>query len=173
MRAPDQCVILIGGLGTRLASLTADIPKPLLPIGDRPFLEYILFEAARFGLKRILLLAGYRADRVSTYLAESAIALRLDVQIDVLVEGAPAGTGGALWLAREQLDDYFYLLNGDSWFDFNWLSLVIVEGADAALSTIGLRQLDDASRYGLVEADGTLVRRFIEPAQQRAFQPPR
>ena len=69
MRAPDQCVILIGGLGTRLGPLTADTPKPLLPIGNRPFLEYLLVEVARFGFKKVLLLAGYRADRISNYLS--------------------------------------------------------------------------------------------------------
>jgi D,D-heptose 1,7-bisphosphate phosphatase len=162
LRAPDQCVILIGGLGTRLGALTADTPKPLLPVGDRPFLEYLLAEAARFGFKTILLLAGFRADRVRNYLAESAVGRKLDLQIEVLTEDQPAGTGGALWRARDRLDDHFYLLNGDSWFDFNWLSLVTVEGAETAMATIGLRRLDDAGRYGLVETEGAIVRRFCE-----------
>ena len=162
MRAPDQCVILIGGSGTPVDGLTADVPKPLLPVGDRPFLAYILAEAARFGFKRILLLTSYRADRVSAYLSESGIGRALDLQIEMLVTDVPAGTGGALWLARDRLDDHFFLLNGDSWFDFNWLSLVAVEGASTALTTMGLRHLDNASGYALVETDGALVRGVVE-----------
>jgi D,D-heptose 1,7-bisphosphate phosphatase len=155
-------VILIGGLGTRLGALTSNVPKPLLPVGNRPFLEYLLFEAARFGFKRVLLLAGYRAEQVNNYIVESKIDQVLNLRIQVLAEDKPAGTGGALWFARHLLNDYFYLLNGDSWFDFNWLSLVTVEDADSAVSTIGLRRLNDAGRYGVVETDGSVVRLFRE-----------
>jgi D,D-heptose 1,7-bisphosphate phosphatase len=166
MRAPEQCVILVGGLGTRLGALTVETPKPLLAVAGRPFLEYLLFEAARFGFKRVLLLAGYRADQVASYLAESDIARHLRLEIDLHVEAEPAGTGGALWQARERLDEYFYLLNGDSWLDFNWLSLVTVEGSDRAVATLGLRHVEDASRYGVVETDDGLVRRFRDRPEQ-------
>ena len=166
MRAPEQCVILVGGLGTRLGALTVETPKPLLAVAGRPFLEYLLREAARFGFKRVLLLAGYRADQVASYLAESDIARHLRLEIDLHVEAEPAGTGGALWRARERLDEYFYLLNGDSWFDFNWLSLVTVEGSDRAVATLGLRQVEDASRYGVVETDDGAVRRFRDRPEQ-------
>jgi len=155
-------VILIGGLGTRLGDLTADVPKPLLLVGDRPFLAYLLAEAARFGFKRILLLAGYQADKVSAYIAESGIGPALNLQIKVVIEDKPAGTGGALLLAHEWLEEHFYLLNGDSWFDFNWLSLVTVAGAASALVTLGLRHLDDAFRYGVVKTDGSQVKYFLE-----------
>ena len=113
-------------------------------------------------LKKVLLLAGHCADRISNYLVESGIERALDVRIAVSIENKPAGTGGALWLARDRLDDHFYLLNGDFWFDFNWLSLVTVEGVDAAISTIALRRVDNASRCGVVETDGAVVRRFRE-----------
>ncbi len=166
MRAPEQCVILVGGLGTRLGALTADMPKPLLAVAGRPFLDYLLLEAARFGFKRVLLLAGYRADQVAYYLAGSDIAERLRLQIDLLVEEKPAGTGGALWQARELLDKHFYLLNGDSWFNFNWLSLVTVEGSDRAVATLGLRHVEDAARYGVVETDDSVVRRFRDRPEQ-------
>jgi D,D-heptose 1,7-bisphosphate phosphatase len=162
MRAPEQCVMLVGGLGARLGQLTADTPKPLLPVGDRPFLEYLLLEARRFGFRRVLLLAGWRADLVVDYLRGSDVEQRLGLQIDVVVEDRPAGTGGALWNARQRLDERFYLVNGDSWFDFNWLSLVTVPGAAERIATIALRATEDAGRYGLVETEGAMVRRFLE-----------
>ena len=160
MRIPEQCVILVGGLGKRLGSLTANTPKPLLSIGHRPFLEYLLMEAARFGFKEILLLAGYQSDRVTDYLARSEIGQKLQLQINILTESEPAGTGGALWLARDYLQPYFFVLNGDSWFDFNWLSLITARGD--SIGIIGLRKIDDVSRYGVVEMDGPLICRFAE-----------
>jgi D,D-heptose 1,7-bisphosphate phosphatase len=162
MRAPKQCVILIGGLGTRLGPLTADTPKPMLDVGGRPFLEYLLVEAARFGFREVLLLAGHRAERVTRYIEESGIDRALDLSIEVLVEDSPAGTGGALWRAQDRLRERFFLVNGDSWFDFNWLSLVLVEDADRSLATLTLRHLKDASRYGVVETHGHVVREFLE-----------
>ena len=62
--APEQCVILIGGLGTRLGTLTADTPKPLLPVGEHLFLDELLWHVERFGFRRVLLLAGYKAEKV-------------------------------------------------------------------------------------------------------------
>jgi D-glycero-D-manno-heptose 1,7-bisphosphate phosphatase len=162
MRAPKQCVILIGGLGTRLGALTADIPKPMVDVGGRPFLEYLLVEAARFGFSEVLLLAGYRAESVARYIEESGIDRALDLSIEVLIEDSPAGTGGALWRAQERLRERFFLINGDSWFDFNWLSLVLVEGAGSSLATLALRYLKDADRYGVVETHGHVVREFLE-----------
>jgi D-glycero-D-manno-heptose 1,7-bisphosphate phosphatase len=162
--APEQCVILIGGLGTRLGELTAATPKPLLQVGDRPFLEYLLREAARFGFRRILLLAGWRCEQVQAYLETSGAVRALGLEINVAVELEPAGTGGALWLARDTLDEWFYLVNGDSWFDFNWLSLLTVDGAAAATATMALRKTKDPVRYGAVETQGSLVRRFRERA---------
>jgi D,D-heptose 1,7-bisphosphate phosphatase len=165
MRTPDQCVILIGGLGTRLLERTAPTPKPLLRVGNRPFLDYLLAEAARFGFRQILLLAGYRADSVRRYLSDSNVGDRLGLNITLLVEPERAGTGGALWHARDHLQKCFYLLNGDSWFDFNWLALTQVEGPSAAVGTIALRWLSEPGRYGAVELDGSIVRRFADHAE--------
>ena len=162
MRAPKQCVVLIGGLGTRLGTLTADTPKPLIDVGGRPFLEYLLGEAARFGFSEIVLLAGYRADRVARYIEESDIGRALNVSITLRTEDRPAGTGGALWRAQDLLDERFFLINGDSWFDFNWLSLVLVDEPHSAIATMALRHLDNTGRYGVVGTDGHVVRRFLE-----------
>ena len=116
-----QAVILCGGLGSRLGALAAKTPKPLLPVGGAPFLDVLLFELGRHGIKRVLLLAGHAAERVLDYAASTALKSRFDLEIDVSVEPQRAGTGGALWHARDRLDDQFLLLNGDSWFDVNLL----------------------------------------------------
>src|SRR5215204_5551655 len=120
----DQAVILCGGLGTRLGALTADTPKPLLPLGDAAFLDTLLFELGRHGFRRILLLAGFKAELAAEYAATSSLRARFGLDIHIAVEPAPAGTGGALWQARDRLDAAFLMLNGDSWFDINLRDLV-------------------------------------------------
>ena len=116
----EQVVFLVGGLGSRLGGLTVETAKPMLPVGGRPFLDYLLDEASRYGLRRALLLCGYRADDVRQSYDGRVVR---GMKVEVAVEPVPAGTGGALAQAADRLDDTFFLANGDSLFDFNWLSL--------------------------------------------------
>lgn len=159
MRAPDQCVVLIGGLGSRLGHLTAETPKPLLSVGGRPFLSYLLWNLRRHGFRRVLLLAGYRADKVRDFVQN----LRPDPHFEVqcLVEPQPCGTAGALTIAADHLDEWFVLLNGDTIFDFNVLDLhrSALASPDADVH-MALRHLPDASRFGVVETDKDRVIRF-------------
>ncbi len=86
---PMQCAILCGGLGTRLGELTADTPKPLLPVDGEPFLETLVFELGRQGIRRILLLAAFRSDKIETFARTSPAAARFGIEIAV------AGRAGA------------------------------------------------------------------------------
>jgi len=162
-----QAVILCGGRGTRLGPLTADTPKPLLEVGGGPFLDRLLFELGRHGIRRILLLAGFGAGQIREFAATTEIKARFGLEIDIAVELVPAGTGGALWHARDRLDDEFFLLNGDSWFDINLLDLAVRLARDpAALGALALRRLKDASRYGAVTLAGDRIAGFTErPAE--------
>src|SRR5262249_13885380 len=112
---PAQAVILVGGLGTRLGARTAHMPKPLLEVGGKPFLEHLVEEIARHGLRRILLLARYHADKIAAFAAASPTVRRLGLSVETALEPEGAGTAGALWHARDRLDPLFLLLNGDSW----------------------------------------------------------
>ena len=161
-----QAVILCGGLGSRLGSLTADTPKPLLPVGGIPFLDVLLFELARHGVTRILLLAGFASQRIMDYAASTPLKARFGLEIEVSIEPARAGTGGAVWHARDRIDNRFFLLNGDSWFDINLLELVSRLISDpSATGAIAVKLLPDRSRFGLVEIDNGRVVRFRERAE--------
>lgn len=137
-------MILLGGLGTRLGELTRETPKPLLDVGGRPFVDILIREAVRRGFTKILLLAGFRSDVVAQYLAQAQDWLPENCQITISIEPTPLGTGGALAFAKDLLDEQFLLLNGDTWFDFNWLDLVDHAGQCAAVAA---RQLATADRY--------------------------
>lgn len=163
----SQAVILCGGRGTRLGALTAGFPKPLLPIGEGPFLDVLVFELARHGIRRILLLAGFRADQILEYAASTPLKARFGLEILVSVEPHLAGTGGAVWQARDLLDDYFFLLNGDTWFDVNLLALAGPMADDpAAAGIIALRRVADAARFGSAQLSGRRIRRFAERPTQ-------
>lgn len=157
MRA-QQAVFLIGGLGTRLGGLAEKMPKPLLPAGGKPFLEYLLAEAARRGFREVLLLAGHRSDAVFDYLERSRIAATLKISVEVCVEPHPLGTAGALVNARNRLADEFLLINGDTWFDFNWRDLFAF-GRDLECSAAAaLRSAPGGKRYETAVLDGQMIR---------------
>ena len=130
----NQCAILIGGMGTRLGLLTRQTPKPLLRVADTPFLEVLIQEAVRRGFHDIVLLAGYQPRVVEQYAAALRGRLPADCQVRVSVEGEPLGTGGAVRNARDLLAETFLLLNGDTWFDFNWLDLLRIANGGCAVA---------------------------------------
>jgi D-glycero-D-manno-heptose 1,7-bisphosphate phosphatase len=158
-----QCAILVGGRGTRLGPLTAGTPKPLLPCGDRPFLAWILCELSRFGIDDVLLLAGHQSDSVLSFCRDVYRLLPRPLSIQVSVEPSPAGTGGALWYARDLLSDRFLMMNGDSWFDTN-LALFVASHDEGSVASILLRSMPDCSRYGTVDLQGTRIKGFREKA---------
>ena len=159
-----QCAILAGGLGTRLGALAAETPKPVLPVGDRPFLGWLLQEMSRFGVEEAVLLTGHLSDRVEASVRAIAAELPRPLRLEFALEPVRAGTGGALFHARDRLDERFLLCNGDSLFDCN-ISALLADAASDAEDVVGrmvLRRLDDASRYGVVETDGDRVTAFRE-----------
>lgn len=139
-----QCVILLGGLGTRLGELTRTMPKPLLEVAGGPFVNILLTEATRRGFTDILLLAGHASEVVQTYAEQRRIRLPSSTKLTVVVEEQPLGTGGAVRNALEHLDERFLLMNGDTWFDFNWLDLALVPSEDAVIAG---RKVPLADRY--------------------------
>jgi D-glycero-D-manno-heptose 1,7-bisphosphate phosphatase len=156
-RIPRQAVFLVGGRGTRLGTLTDGTPKPLLTVGDRPFLDHLIGEAIRFGIDRILLLCGYRAGDIADRYAGRKFP---GTDFDIVVETAPAGTGGAIRNAADSPDDTFFLTNGDSCFDINWLDLAVGETNGQWIGRIALKAIPPGGRYGRVSLDGSRIDAF-------------
>ncbi len=154
-----QAVILVGGRGTRLGALAAETPKPLVAVsGDTPFLDHVIADIARHGVEEILLLAGHMGNVVVDHYDNRRIR---DAQVRVIVEGSPAGTAGALQGAADDLDDMFFMTNGDSLFDFNYLRLVHAL-REEDVGAIGLKRVADGTRFGTVDVDGHRVTGFRE-----------
>ena len=152
-----QAVVLVGGRGTRLGPLTATQAKPLLPLDGRPFLDWLLRNIDRYGFESIVLLAGYRSEQFVDLVRN----LRLDARLQLVTEQEPQGTGGALLVARAELEQEFFLFNGDSLFDFNYLDMSARIPGDC-IGCLGLRAVPEALRYGGVVLDGDRVVSFSE-----------
>ncbi|MGU3559394.1 HAD-IIIA family hydrolase [Methylobacterium radiotolerans] len=158
-----QAMILCGGFGTRLGALTAATPKPLLPVAGEPFLDVLLFELGRHGFTDVLLLASFVSEKIRAYATDNPVARRFGMTVRVSIEPEQAGTGGAVVHALAEADETFLLLNGDSWFDFNLLSLaeMAARHPEAAM-VLSLRRVPDAARYGVAILDGARITAFLE-----------
>src|ERR1019366_2416392 len=110
--------ILAGGFGTRLGTLTRDLPKPMINIAGRPYLERVIDSFARCGLRDIVLLTGYRADAVEAHFGDGAA---FGGRIPSSRETEPLGTGGAIREARALLGEHFVMAYGDvlRYFDYD------------------------------------------------------
>ena len=154
-----QCAVLAGGLAARLGPIAARVPKPLLRCGDRPFLGWLMREFVRFGIEDFILLTGHLAEAMESHVQAIAADLPRAVRIVVSREPLRAGTGGAVFHARDLLAERFLLCNGDSLFDCNLGRLLSNRGA-VGIGRMLLRHQDDASRYGVVALDGDRVTAF-------------
>lgn len=141
-----EAALLVGGRGTRLGTLTEAVPKPMVSVAGQPFLDWQIEEVARHGFPRITLFAGYKAEQIVARYHGQTIR---GAEIRVLVEPKLLGTGGCLRLFREQLDERFLLLNGDTLFGINLLDLPLHAGN--SLATLALRRTAPGARYGTVD----------------------
>lgn len=149
--AEVEAVLLAGGLGTRLRSEIPDRPKVLAPVGGRPLLDLLLDEVRRLGIRRAILALGWGADRVESHLRAHP---RTDLEILTSVEPSPLGTGGAARLAasRATLEDLL-VVNADTLLSLDDAFLEFHRSRPARATILAAR-VDDASRFGRIEADG-------------------
>lgn len=128
-----QAVILAGGLGTRLRPLTERIPKPMVEVGGRPFLEYLVRHLAGQGFSRLLMLVGYLGQRVQDHFGDGA---GLGIDIDYAWEEKPLGTGGAVRQALQRLEKRFLLLYGDSYLPIDYRPVADAFGQSSCLGMV-------------------------------------
>lgn len=111
-----KTVIMAGGRGTRIASVNAEVPKPMIPIDGKPILQYQIEALAAQGYNDITLVIGYLGEAVRSYFGDGT---QFGVSISYVTENTPLGTAGALYLLKEQLTEDFLLLCGDIIFDID------------------------------------------------------
>jgi mannose-1-phosphate guanylyltransferase len=145
-----KAVVLVGGEGTRLRPLTETIPKPLVPLVDRPSLDHVLDHLARHGVHEVVLSSSYLESTFHAFLE----ARHGDPAITWITEREPLGTGGAIVHALANLDDEpFFALNGDILTDLDLTAMLAFHRARGAAATIALHRVEDARPFGLVPTD--------------------
>jgi D-glycero-D-manno-heptose 1,7-bisphosphate phosphatase len=155
-----QALVLVGGRGTRLGALTDETPKPMLDVAGRPFLEYQLDFLRLAGIEEIIFCSGYLAETLQCHFGDGE---RFGVRIRHSIEREPAGTGGAVKLAAAQLQELFFVLNGDTIFeaDLPRLGAALRENP-AAAGAVALREIAEVGRFGQVCLEGDRVAGFAE-----------
>ncbi len=158
-----RAVVLVGGEGTRLRPLTETIPKPLVPLVDRPSLDHVLDHLARHGVDEVVLSSSYLEETFHAFLAARHGVPRTRW----ITEREPLGTGGAIVHALPYLgEDPFFALNGDILTDLDLTAMLAFHRDRGAAATIALHRVVDARPFGLVptEPDGRVLEFREKPA---------
>ncbi|MBI2856282.1 MAG: NDP-sugar synthase [Chloroflexi bacterium] len=158
-----KAVILAGGEGTRLRPLTCNMPKAMVPILNRPFLEHMLSHLMGNGVKDVILTLSYLPDRIQEHFGNGD---SVDMGLSYVLEETPLGTAGAVKNVERSLDGTFLVLNGDVLTDLDLEAMVRFHRQKSALVTLFLTPVDDPSAFGVVEtrADGRVLRFLEKPA---------
>jgi mannose-1-phosphate guanylyltransferase len=155
-----QALILAGGEGTRLRPLTTTVPKPVIPLVDRPFIAFMLDWLRSHGVEDIVMSCGHLASGIRNVLGDGSA---YGITLRYVEEPRPLGTGGALKYAAALLDERFLMLNGDVLTDIDLTAQMALHERTGAQATLALTPVEDPSNYGLVRtADGGEVTEFVE-----------
>jgi mannose-1-phosphate guanylyltransferase len=155
-----QALILAGGKGTRLRPLTVYTPKPIVPICNRPFLLYQIDTLRRAGVTDITLSLSYQPEKIESQLGDGS---NFGVNLKYTMEPQPMGTAGAYKFAEDLIREPTVVFNGDILTDLDLKTVIRQHKDRSAVATIVLTPVEDASMYGVVEAEADgRVRRFLE-----------
>ncbi|MGZ4694977.1 MAG: sugar phosphate nucleotidyltransferase [Acidimicrobiales bacterium] len=149
-----DALIMAGGQGTRLQPLTFSLPKPLMPVGNRPILEIILNQLRRGGFERVFVSVGYKGNLVQAYLRETPVP---GLHIEYILEEAPLGTAGPLVLLPADVEALF-MINGDilTEVDFRAVLKGHTDQTDAAITVVAHNHAITLP-YGVLQLDGDKV----------------
>lgn len=153
-KATTTAIILAGGLGTRLREVVNDVPKPMAPVGGRPFLEYVIDYWIEQGITRVILSVGYLAEKIEDHFGS----IYKGCEISYVRERSPLGTGGALKRVLMQnennlTDTYTVFLNGDTWYEVDLEKMILDAKRLQKPVTVAVKPMQINDRYGALEID--------------------
>jgi len=155
---PMQAVVMVGGFGTRLSPLTEEVPKPMLPIGNRPLLEFIIDQLRQAGIPRVNLATHYKQDIITKHFGNGD---GFGIEIQYVQEDQPLGTAGALALLKVS-DEPLLVINGDILTKVDFQAMLDFHRQHNADMTVAVRQQEIHLPYGVVETDGVMIHDIVE-----------
>ena len=161
-------VILAGGFGTRLRPLTINIPKPMVPIANKPILYHIIKLLKKNGIKDLIIILYYQPELIKDYFKDGE---KFGVNIKYIISDEDLGTCGATALAKEYLKDDFLVISGDILTDFNLSEIINFHLKKKSIATITLTRVSNPLQYGIVitNEDGKIVRFLEKPSWGEVF----
>ncbi|UCE75132.1 MAG: NTP transferase domain-containing protein [Methanomassiliicoccales archaeon] len=154
-----KALILAAGEGTRMRPLTANTPKPLLPVAGKPFLQHIIETLESLKVTDIYLLIGWKMGKIKEYFGDGS---RFGVNITYLLQEERMGTAHAVGIARNEMDSPFLCLNGDIVLARSYLQGVLDFYKSMNGNIMSLAKVDNPERFGVVELDGKQVKKITE-----------
>ncbi len=155
-----QAVIMAGGYGTRLKPLTNELPKPMVPIIDKPIINYIINTLKKYGITDIIVTLGYKPERIIDYLGDGS---DLGVKVRYSVENIPLGTAGGVKKISDMIDGTFVVISGDALTNIELDSMMSHHMSHGKLMTMAVKEMDDVTGFGVVKCDEDgAVTSFIE-----------
>ena len=142
-----KAVILAGGLGTRLLPYTKTLPKPMLPLGKKPILEYVIKWIKKNGIRDIVLCVSYKRKKIESYFQDGK---KFGVNIEYAISRKPLSTAGQLKTAEKFIDDTFVCTYGDTISDFNLKRMIKEHERKKVLATMSLYNYKYTLRYGVI-----------------------
>ena len=142
-----RAVVLAGGQGARLRPYTTVLPKPLMPVGDRPILDVVVRQLKEHGFDRVTIVTGHLAELIEVFFGDGE---RYGIPIDYYREDEPLGTVGALALL-DGLDQDFLVMNGDVLTDFSYSDLLTSHSASGAAASIAAHKREVQVSLGVLE----------------------
>ncbi|WP_436900416.1 bifunctional sugar-1-phosphate nucleotidylyltransferase/acetyltransferase [Halovenus halobia] len=147
-----QAVLLAAGQGTRLRPLTDSLPKPMVPVADRPLVAHAADAAVEGGVSELIIVVGYEREELTAYFGESY----RDVPVTFVTQSEQRGTADAVRAAAPELDGPFVVINGDNLYDDS-IAALFEEGPAVAAMPV-----DDPTNYGVLSTDGSTVTDIVE-----------
>ena len=158
-RVPSWALVMAGGRGERLGDLTQALPKPMLPIGDRPILERVIELLVSHGVDRIFISINYLGSMIVDHFGDGE---RFHCRIEYLREEEPLGTGGSVALLPQPPSDPLVVMNGDLLTNINVTRLLAFHRAGGFAATMALREHRIDVPFGVAEVSGTRVTNLVE-----------
>lgn len=155
---PVQAVIMAGGFGIRLRPLTEELPKAMLPVGDRPLMELIVEQLRQAGIRRVSVTTHYMPEKIVEHFGDGS---NFGVELSYVPEDRPLGTAGALGLMKTPQEPML-VINGDILTQVNFRAMLDYHREHKADLTVAVRKYDLNVPYGVVESDGSFVQGLTE-----------
>lgn len=154
-----EAIVLAGGFGTRLKEVVSDVPKPMAPVNGKPFLEYLLKDLNKKGIRHIILAVGYKKEIIKEYFKNRYENIEITYSEELTLLGTGGAIKKALKLAKEE--DVF-IVNGDTFFDIDLKRMKEFHTENKSILTVAVKEMENFDRYGSLIIKGNKIIEFEE-----------